>query len=456
MKDKRLENFVKDFTECAGLDGITDLRFLFEDKKISRAGIYQGYDRTPDITAELEDSLMCKVTGNCMGYTGIVCASDMNRSMYPEYIRMMKDYASVMKAPYVSSISSEDAEACEVSADNTASAGYAADPSEVAADITGFINEIRPDGFDKFVEVQMDCSARLISIFSGGSLTASDIERNSYARAMAVAKRDGDVSTAEASLSAGEPGGIDCRELLETAACEAASLLGAKAAAGGKYPVILGSKVMAEMTSIFLRSFCLDSIRQKTSRIRDCMGLKIAADVVSLREDPEYEGGGRCRRLDDEGTKTSCKSLIDHGTLRAFLSNIEEASSAGISSTGNGFMTDIRRKTGIGVTNLILDGNTPASDLAEMMGDGLLITGSDGLFAGADPVSGDFLFIAKGHYISGGMRAGAAHQITVAGNFFDMLRDIRAIADDHRAYTYAEGCFVVPSVYVGELVISGE
>ena len=44
--------------------------------------------------------------------------------------------------------------------------------------------------------------------------------------------------------------------------------------------------------------------------------------------------------------------------------------------------------------------------------------------------------------------------ITVAGNFFDLLKDIVAVADNNRFNDYAE--FSSPSIYVKSLSVSGK
>ena len=91
--------------------------------------------------------------------------------------------------------------------------------------------------------------------------------------------------------------------------------------------------------------------------------------------------------------------------------------------------------------------------LLAAIGDGLLITGVEGLHAGADAVSGDFSLLAKGFVVQDGLRGRAVEQITVAGNFFAMLKQIRAVGSDIR---FPSGGFGAPSVDVGTLSVAGK
>ena len=74
------------------------------------------------------------------------------------------------------------------------------------------------------------------------------------------------------------------------------------------------------------------------------------------------------------------------------------------------------------------------------------------LQAGANAVSGDFSLLSKGYTVKDGKREKAVEQITVAGNFYELLKNIRAFAND---LTFPGSAMGSPSVDVGELSVSG-
>ena len=252
----------------------------------------------------------------------------------------------------------------------------------------------------------------------------------------------------------GSAGELKMEAVAREAIEEACSLLGASPVETKKYPVILKNSVICEMLSMYLPSFGADTVRKNISKLAGQAGKEVASEIVNLVEDPE---GLNARSFDDEGTPTIKKYLIRDGILGEYLYNQAEALLAGKSSTGNGFKSSYRSVPAIGVTNLKLIGEEKSREmLIEELQDGLYITACDGMFAGADPVSGDFSLISKGYLVKNGKLDRAVNQIAVAGNFYDMLKNIRGIANDYLVTGGAGGIFEAPSVSVGELVVSGK
>ncbi|HBA63457.1 MAG TPA: TldD/PmbA family protein, partial [Lachnospiraceae bacterium] len=203
-------------------------------------------------------------------------------------------------------------------------------------------------------------------------------------------------------------------------------------------------------------AFGADNVRKKLSKLAEKKGEQIASSIVNLIEDPNLPEGVNKRAFDDEGMPTSRKEIIKDGVLQMFLYNCEEAKKAGCKSTGNGFKENYRSVPGIGVTNLKLVGEDKTrEELIQEMGDGLYITACGGMFACADPVTGKFSLISKGYLVEGGKVTRGVNQITVAGNFFDMLHDIVGISNDYLVDGGMAGVFVAPSVRIKELVVSG-
>ena len=89
----------------------------------------------------------------------------------------------------------------------------------------------------------------------------------------------------------------------------------------------------------------------------------------------------------------------------------------------------------------------------EDVGNGLVITDVSGLHAGANAVSGDFSLLSKGYTIENGKKGRAVEQITVAGNFYAMLKNIRAFGCDLEFNGSPIGS---PSVDVGEMNVAGK
>ena len=71
-------------------------------------------------------------------------------------------------------------------------------------------------------------------------------------------------------------------------------------------------------------------------------------------------------------------------------------------------------------------------------------------------ISGDFSLSAEGFVIKGGKLDRPAEQITVAGNFYTLLKDILDVGNDIRFdLPSGSGCIGAPAVLVKELAVSG-
>ena len=108
-------------------------------------------------------------------------------------------------------------------------------------------------------------------------------------------------------------------------------------------------------------------------------------------------------------------------------------------------------------TNLIVEpGEKDFEQLVEEVGEGIILTDLSGLHAGVNAISGDFSLLCEGYLIENGKKGRPVEQITVAGNFYDVLKSIKSIGKDVINLPSGEGEFFTPSVYIESLAISGD
>lgn len=220
---------------------------------------------------------------------------------------------------------------------------------------------------------------------------------------------------------------------------------------------------MAEILEAYIPAFYADRIKNDRSAIAGMEGKRVAAENVTLKEVPDLKKGRICRRIDDEGVPVKEKYLIKDGIFETKLVNRTMAEELKLEPTGNGFKESPKSDVGIGITNVILKPEHDRAkgekwsilDLKKKMGHGILVTDVDGVFAGTNVMNGTFSLIVKGRKIEDGQDQEAFCQVTIAGNFFEMLQHIQEMADDYTS-TYPDCASVMaPSVYVGELAVSG-
>lgn len=183
----------------------------------------------------------------------------------------------------------------------------------------------------------------------------------------------------------------------------AASHLGAAPIASGKYKVVLDGPVMANFLGVFGGVFFGENIQKGFSMLGGKVGEQIAADCVTLRDDPLLPEGYASTPFDSEGVPCYNKAVVENGVLKTYLYNRKAARKDGVPSTGNGFKAGLTAPIKTAVTNFYLaPGQRSQEELLADMGEGILITDITGLHAGANTVSGDFSLSAEGFLVTDG------------------------------------------------------
>lgn len=238
------------------------------------------------------------------------------------------------------------------------------------------------------------------------------------------------------------------------AVADALSRLGGAPVASGEYAVIIKNMAMAELLSAFSGIFSAEQAQRGCSLLAGREGDTIAADCVTLIDDPFDPIAPRA--FDGEGTPCRSKRIIDGGTFVTLLHNLKTAKKAGCASTGNAVRASAAAPVDVGPFVLRLAAGAETFDaLVQRMGDGLIITDLQGLHAGLNPVSGDFSLKATGRRIEHGADVGAVSGITLAGNFLALLRGVCAVGSDVRFAVPGSFYAASPSVLIERLNVAG-
>jgi len=268
----------------------------------------------------------------------------------------------------------------------------------------------------------------------------------------AVAKDADKVNTGMGFFYTKNPATIDLASVAREAAENAISGLHAVSTESGKFRVILYNDAATDMLQTFSGIFSADAAQKGMSLLKDREGEIIAAECVSLMDDPHLPGGLASCPFDDEGVATRTKKIIENGKLTTLLHNLKTAHKQGVTTTGNasrGYSSPVS----VSPSNFFFAPSDLTFDaLVSKLGDGLIITEIAGLHAGANAISGDFSLSAKGFRVRGGQRAEAVNQITVAGNFYQLLKDIEAIGSDLK---FGFSPYGSPSLLISSLSIAG-
>ncbi|MCL2286171.1 MAG: TldD/PmbA family protein, partial [Firmicutes bacterium] len=160
--------------------------------------------------------------------------------------------------------------------------------------------------------------------------------------------------------------------------------------------------------------------------------------------------------FDAEGVATQNKAIIENGVLKTLLYNTKSAEKDGVKSTGNASKAGFGGAIGTGTTNYYLvPGEKSYDELVQGLEKGVIITEMAGLHSGVNAVSGDFSVSAEGYFVENGKIVKPVEQITVAGNFYELLKNIETVGSDLRFHSLGSGGIGMPSVLVNGLSIAG-
>lgn len=247
---------------------------------------------------------------------------------------------------------------------------------------------------------------------------------------------------------------------VDRAVKEAAGSLGGIVLPSGQYPAVISGPVMAELLEAFLPAFYADNVQSQMSGIGDRRGRKVASPYLWLKEMPRIPEGRNSRTFDDEGTPVCETDLIQDGRIAQILYNQRSAKTDGTVSTGNGFRPTLQEDVGTAATNVVLGmdfAHTCAEEgLIPKLGNGVLVTSLDGVFAGTDSRTGQFSLLASGRRIENGTVAEPFHEVTISGNFFEMLGAITEVGADVYPTDPGKRSVLSPAVLTGTVTVSGK
>jgi PmbA protein len=237
---------------------------------------------------------------------------------------------------------------------------------------------------------------------------------------------------------------------------EALTMLGAKPIKSMQCPVVIKNDVFAQFFSAFTDLFSAERVQKNLSKLKGKLETKIASETVTVYDDPHLPKGLGTTSFDAEGVATYKKALIEQGTLKTFLHNLKTSNKDGVATTGNAAKGSYKGTIGIAPFNIYIEpGDKSFDDLLQPIEKGVYIVSLQGLHAGINTISGDFSLQCYGYVIESGKIGRPTSQITVSGNFFELLNHMDSIGNDLTFTILGSGYTGSPTVKISGLTISG-
>ena len=447
----KYEEFKKLVIKAAEAEGLTDYELYYSSSESTEIGTFQH--EVNEFSSSAEGGVCFRTLfGGQMGYAS---TEDLSAEEAAAIVKRARENAAVLESAEQQFLGEAGGEYLAFEAEKTElptaqemvkaalecqDIAYAADPKVV-------------DGSSTSVASMRE----KVAIYNSRGLDLTE-ENSASLLISAPVVSDGKEMNNTYEIKAGSVRDMDKKAVVEKAVQAAVKKLGAVPAPTGAYPVVFTPKAMGTLIATFVSAFSAEAAQKGLSPLAGKEGEKIAADLITLTDDPLYPENPIKKTFDAEGMPTRKKAVIDAGTFTTLLYNLKTAAVAGVKTTGNASKHGYASAVGISPFTMVLKpGTIPEEELLKMAGNGVCIDTLMGTHAGADPISGDFSLQSSGFMIENGEKTQAVKAFTVAGNFFELLKHVEALSDKAEiSWMGGSTAFAAPAVLVSGLTIAGK
>jgi PmbA protein len=225
--------------------------------------------------------------------------------------------------------------------------------------------------------------------------------------------------------------------------------LGARKVPTSEVPVVFDPETAAELLGTLFSALSGYAVFRSATFLKDRLGERVASPLLTLVDDGRRVRGLGSRPFDGEGLPTRRNVPLEGGVLRHYLCDSYSARKIGARPTGSA-RRGVAGGPGVGPGNLYFEpGPLPPEEIVAGVARGLYVTDLIGF--GVDLVSGDYSQGAAGHWIEGGRLAHPVHEVTIAGNLKEMLKDVDAVGSDLEF----RGATASPTLRIARMTVSG-
>ncbi|MDB4846692.1 TldD/PmbA family protein [Candidatus Pelagibacter sp.] len=207
-----------------------------------------------------------------------------------------------------------------------------------------------------------------------------------------------------------------------------------------KISIIFDKRISKGILSTFASAITASSIARGTSFLKDKINEEIFSKSINIYDKPDIVKGLGSKYFDSEGVKVKELKLVDQGVLKHYLVDTYYGKKLNLKSNG---------RSG-GTSNLFFEkGSISYKDLLKSNPRTLYITETIG--HGSNLVTGDYSVGANGFVVENGVFKYPVSEITIAGNFKDIFKNI-ILADDLE-FKYSTNA---PTMLIEGMVVAGK
>ena len=208
------------------------------------------------------------------------------------------------------------------------------------------------------------------------------------------------------------------KELGKKAAEQTIKKLSPNKISSEKIDLIFDKRIAKGILTAFASAISSSAIARGTSFLKDKINQQIFSNSINIVDKPDIIKGMGSQNFDTEGVLSKTLNLVEDGILKNYFVDTYNGKKLNLQSNG---------RSG-GTTNLYFEnGKISFEDLLKKSSKSLYITETIG--HGGNLVTGDYSVGAAGFLVEHGELKYPVNEITIAGNFNDMFKNI-VLAND--------------------------
>ena len=228
------------------------------------------------------------------------------------------------------------------------------------------------------------------------------------------------------------------KQIGESAAKLAISKLNPKKIESNKMGIVFDKRIAQNLLSTFASAISSNTISKGTTFLKDCLDKKIFNDQINIIDKANIKKANGSRYFDSEGVRVEDLQLVKNGILNDYL--VETYSGKKINRKSNGRSS--------GTTNLYFENGDQSFDQL-INSEKKLLYIKETIGRGANIITGDYSVGASGIMIENGKFTFPVSEITIAGNFNEMFKNIILADDLEFKYSTNSPTMLVNGITVG-------
>lgn len=241
---------------------------------------------------------------------------------------------------------------------------------------------------------------------------------------------------------------LNWKKVTEDSLYHAQQFLQEKPLTTGKYAVKMTHDTFKNLYEVFSGVFSAKSAKDKMNPWGEKLGQMVTSSDITIEDHPLFSKSFRVSKFDSEGVERKALKLVENGVLNTFYHNSVTANYFKTQTTGHASRGP-SGPMGISGSNIIIHGK----NVKPIPPKYIEIVQMDGLHAGTNRITGDFSLPVKGFLYENGEKVMTFGNITLSGNFYDMMKNLEVNGTELNASTDLS-FFTVPLTF-NDLSIAG-